>query len=356
MNTRRRIRRAVQFALTAWLVLSVVAPTQVRATPDTTIPDDGSEEPGPGGTDPTDQSSGGSFAVQPSGPNGPGGRDYFVYTLDPGDVFGDTVGISNLGTEPVTYALYATDAFNTSDSASFALLREEETPTDVGSWIELGVSQVTVDPGTRVDVPFKIEVPRDASPGDHAGAIVAQEIPDSTADDDGVTVDVRLRIGARVYVRVSGTLNPSLTIEELRLDYDTPLNPFGTAPATVDYVVRNTGNTRLQADSTVEVEGLFGLGGAEAAPRRLPELLPGSSIQISETIDDVRPLIRLTATVRLEAPLDGVDVEGSTSTLAIPWILVIALVLLIALLVRYLIRRSGERSDPRSQPDRTVAT
>jgi uncharacterized membrane protein len=340
VNIRRNIRKVLSTTLLAALV--AVPPFTATAAPDDSTPDDERPVEAPTET-PTETSSDGSFAVQPSGPDGPGGRDYFIYTLDPGQLFGDTVGISNLGSEPVTYALYATDAFNTRETADFALLREEEPPTDVGSWIDLGVSQVTVDPGTRVDVPFSIEVPDDATPGDHAGAIVAQAIPDASADEDGVAVEVRLRIGARVYVRVSGTLAPSLTVEQFRMGYDAPLNPLGTAPVTVDYTVTNTGNTRITADATLVIEGVLGLEAGEAAPRRLPELLPGSSIQISETVGDVRPLVRLTADLRLEAPLDGVEVERSVSTWAIPWIVVIVVVALMGLLVWRVIQRFRQR-------------
>jgi uncharacterized membrane protein len=340
--------------VTALVAVAVPFSSAIAAPGDSTPDDAGPGEAAPGGGETATDPSDGSFAVQPSGPGGPGGRDYFIYTLDPGQGFGDTVGISNLGSEPVTYALYATDAFNASETADFALLREEENPTDVGSWIDLGVSQVTVDPGTRVDVPSKLEVPDDATPGDHAGAIVAQEIPDGRSDSDGVTVDVRLRIGARVYVRVGGTLSPSLTIEQLRVGYGAPLNPQGTAPVIVDYTVTNTGNTRIAADATVKVEGVLGITAGEAPPRRLPELLPGSSIQISETIQDVRPLIRLTASLRLEAPLDGVDLERSVSVWAIPWVVLIVVVALLMFAVWALLRRFRRRDDSDEKAEEEV--
>jgi hypothetical protein len=263
--------------------------------------------------------------VQPSSQDGPGGRDYFVYTLRPGQVFGDIVGISNLSDETLTFAVYPTDAYNTPD-AGFALLREEERPVDVGTWVELGATQYTLDPGERVDIPFSLTVPADATPGDHAGAIVAQVVPEAGADqpDQGIGFDVRLRIGARIYVRVDGPLSPSLTIERFGVEYVTPLNPLGTNSVRVTYVVANTGNTRLQPTASLEIAGLFGLGSTQAPLREIPELLPGSSLEIAEIIRDVRPLGRLTATLRLQAPLDGVDVERSVSTWTIPWLLVVA--------------------------------
>ena len=211
-------------------------------------------------TDPTTQNADdtGSFAVQPSGPNGPGGRDYFVYTLKTGEVFGDVVGISNLSSETKSYAIYATDALNTSDGG-FTLLKEGEKPKDVGNWVEIGATQYTLDPGQRADIPFKITVPADATPGDHVGAIVAQEIPDTVDPiDSGIGVDLRVRIGARIYLRVDGPVTPSLSVGSFTIDYDTPASPFAEAPAKITYVVTNTGNVRLAPTAKLKISGLFG--------------------------------------------------------------------------------------------------
>src|SRR5688500_11708828 len=143
----------------------------------------------------------GGFAVQPSGPDGPGSRDWFTYTLDPGEVFGDVVAVSNLGDEPKTFHIYATDAASVADVGGFTAIRDDEKAVDVGTWIELGVEEYTVDPGKRVDVPFRVTVPEDAEPGDHAGAILAIDTADLDPDDeDGISLDVVQRLGARVYV------------------------------------------------------------------------------------------------------------------------------------------------------------
>src|SRR5688572_28899613 len=73
-----------------------------------------------------------SFSVQPSGPDGPGHRDWFNYTLDPGAVFGDVVAVSNLSEDPIHFYVYPTDAVSVADSAGFAALKDTDTPVDVG--------------------------------------------------------------------------------------------------------------------------------------------------------------------------------------------------------------------------------
>jgi hypothetical protein len=351
VNKRRTTPKVLRAALTATLLVVALGP----AAGATTVPPDDpppsgdpadDEGDGEGADDGVDAPQPASFAVQPSGPNGPGGRDYFIYTLKTGQLFGDIVSISNLSDERATFVIYATDALNTRDGG-FALLREEETPTDVGTWIRLGATQYTVDPGSRVDIPFSLEVPDDATPGDHAGAIVAQQIPEQGAEGDGTRLDVRVRIGARVYVRVDGILSPSLTIEDFSIDYDTPANPFGTNLARVQYTVRNTGNIRLSTVAELEIEGLFGMGRKELPERQIPELLPGSSLQIAETVRDVRPLVRQTTRLEITAIAEDVDVERSIGRWTIPWLAVVIPLVLIGAYVGYRVWRKRQEQNAR---------
>lgn len=294
--------------------------------------------------DETSTDSPGSFAVQPSSDNGPGGRDFFIYTLKVGELYGDTVAISNLGTEPATFVIYATDAVNTSDG-SFSLLREEEEPTDVGTWVELGATQWTVEPGTFVNIPFSIAVPDDAAAGDHVGAIVAQKIDDPDNPDDGIGLDVRVRVGARIYVRVDGPVNPSLAIDRFDVIYDAPPTPFGTSNAKIVYTLTNTGDIRLAPIANLELSGVFGLGSSTLPERQIPELLPGGSIEIAETVLDVRPWMRLTADLEVTAEEGAVLVQSSITQWAVPWLTVIILgVVVLALVVWRIVARRRKRA------------
>lgn len=295
---------------------------------------------------PPTSAQGVEFAVQPSSPDGPGGRDYFVYTLSPGQTFGDTVAVSNFSDQPVTFLLYPTDAFNTEGEAAFALLREEEEPTDVGTWIELAADQYTIEPQSTANIPFSITVPPDASPGDHAGAIVAQPVPTPGQPTEGFSFEVRQRIGARVYARVDGPIDPSLRIDQLSFDYERPVNPLTGGDALVSYQVSNTGNVRLSSTSVLKITGPFGITVKELPARELPELLPGSDVIVTETINDLPQLGRLTAEVEVTARVEDEQTKASTSVWAIPWLLLLALVLIAGLVVAWLRRRRSASTPP----------
>lgn len=266
------------------------------------------------------------WAVEPSTATGPTGRVAFVHDVQPGQIVDEVLGISNLAEEPQTFRVYGSDAFSTPDG-SFALLRGDQASKDVGSWVGFGADTYTVPGNSRLDLPFKIRVPANATPGDHVGGAVAAVL-DEGEPEDGQRVDIDRRVAARIYLRVSGPLDPEVTIERVSLDYDAPLNAISGAPARVTYRIRNSGNTRITGTVRVGVTGWLGIG-ASARPSSLPELLPGATIARTVVVDDVRPAVRLTAEVTV-VPEDGAGPTGpaperisrSASTWAIPWSLV----------------------------------
>src|SRR6187455_3768516 len=86
----------------------------------------GAQTPAPTDAAPTESTGG--WSVDPGGGDLGGSRSAFVYTLRPGQIFQDTVAVTNTTAAPKTFLIYATDAFNTPIDAGFALLLGEEEP------------------------------------------------------------------------------------------------------------------------------------------------------------------------------------------------------------------------------------
>ncbi|WP_165314275.1 WxL protein peptidoglycan domain-containing protein [Agromyces protaetiae] len=198
------------------------------------------------------------------------GRSNYAYVLDPGTSLDDAIVVSNHGDTAVDLDLYAADGF-TSDSGQLDLVTRETTSTALGTWITLDEHTVHLEPRASVEVPFHVAVPANVMPGDYAGGVVTS-LP-TPEQREGVSVDRRL--GIRVQLRVGGELEPSLTVEDVRISYDGAFSPFATGDATVTYTVRNTGNARLEGAQRVAVGGPFGLFAAEATdvsgpPARVP--------------------------------------------------------------------------------------
>ncbi|WBB67650.1 DUF916 domain-containing protein [Micromonospora sp. WMMD812] len=275
-----------------------------------------------------------TWGVAPSSAKGPNGRPAFTYKLDPGATLTDYVAVTNHSTRPLTLNLYASDA-STTTQGGFDLLAGGQQPTDVGAWVRFTRGTLTVPSASRLDVPFTLTVPRNATPGDHAGGIVAA-LAATTADAQGNQVSVDHRVGARIYLRVTGELQPTLTVEDLRVRHTGSLNPLAGGTLTATFTVRNTGNVRLTGRLTLGTTGPFGLGRRSVDAAGLPEILPGAALTTTVRMTGVPPLFRLAATATVTpAAVDGLVLDppptadtAQAAIWAVPWPQLVLLALL----------------------------
>ncbi|MFI5706633.1 WxL protein peptidoglycan domain-containing protein [Kribbella sp. NPDC051620] len=260
-------------------------------------------------------------------------RANYSYTVAAGGQVQDAFVVVNRGKAPLELAVSAGDAFTTS-SGELDLRGPDS--KDLGTWVHADRKQVRVLPGKSVQVPFKIAVPADARPGDHLGGVITSLTQN----------DVERRLAIRIRLRVSGALEPSLSVEDLKVRY------AGNGDATVAYEIHNTGNTIAAARQTASVSGPFGqLKSQSGAIADSPQLLPGESWKVSVPVKGVTPAGRLTGAVEL-LPL-VTDAAGSTATFAavqstthawtIPWVVLLLLVLVVVGAV-LLIRRRYSRA------------
>ncbi|WP_369389079.1 DUF916 domain-containing protein [Streptomyces sp. CG1] len=282
-------------------------------------------------------------------------RPYFYLSVDPGQTLTDKVAVQNKTGGPLTFRLYAADAYNTARDGGFAVRTVQERMLGVGAWARLAQSRVTVPGHTTVTVPFTLRVPQGAEPGDHPGAVVA--LDDRVDPGSGtLALGVQRAVGARVYLRVGGPTLPALSVGQLHISHHQPLVPgFGASTATVSYTLHNTGNVTLDPKVELKVRGLFGRTLLDRRLTRVPsELLPGQRVRLTETWRGAPQLDR--GDVTLTASASGTRQSASTAFLALPW-LVVALVCVVgvaagALLVRA--RRGRVRRSARARPSPRV--
>lgn len=267
------------------------------------------------------------------------GRSRFSYEIGPGQQLADSYVVRNTGTTPQTMKVFATDAYNT-DDGSYGLLDTDATAADSGSWISFADGakslDIPLDPGASQIVPFTLDVPADARPGDHAAGIVISV----TSPQGQILVD--RRVATRLYVRVPGDVQPALTISSIAADYHGDVNPFDGQTA-ITFTVKNTGNVALGAHLVAGVDTYFGIGAGGQARDELSEMLPGSTRTITMTVDGtpqlgyLSPYIRLQPTVDPEAMNPGplAQVDRETVTFAVPWLLLV-LILIAAGVVLFL--------------------
>ncbi len=129
---------------------------------------------------------------------------WFVYNLAPGESVEDELLVDNSTDQTVIVKLYPADSTPSTDGG-FALDQEVESRDDVGAWVTLSQTGLTLGPRESVVVPFTLSVPDDPSldVGEHAGGILIQPVVENV-DQGGI--QLQLRTGVRIYVTLPGAV------------------------------------------------------------------------------------------------------------------------------------------------------
>ncbi len=253
-------------------------------------------------------------------------RPYFYLSADPGTTVEDKVTVANKTGKPLSFRLYAADAYNTVRDGGFAVRTLEEKQRGVGAWARPAKSRVTVPPHKSVTVPFTLRVPEGAEPGDHVGALVALD-ERIDAGDGSLALGVQRAVGARIYLRVNGPAVSAITVERVRISHHQPLVPgLGDSTATISYTLHNTGNVTLDPRVEVRAQGLFGRTLLARDLTGIPsELLPGQRVRLTEPWRDAPQLDW--GDVTLTASAKDTRESASVSFFALPWLMAVVVVM-----------------------------
>jgi hypothetical protein len=263
-------------------------------------------------------------------------RSNYSWLMKGGEKREDVVRVRNYSTRDMKLGLYASDAFN-SENGAIDLLATGEKPKDIGNWIKLPMSTLTLKGGDFADIPFAVEVPKGAESGDHVGGIVTSYLGEGNAAGDGSRVTLDRRLGTRVQIRVDGPLNPSLAVTKLKTAYDGPTNPVGGGKLHATWTVKNEGNVRMAATQAIKAKGAIGFPSKSKKLADLPELLPGNTLTLSADLTGVYPAVRTSTEVTLtpkatrEGDTFGPEVKPASAKAAdwtFPWATLLLLLFL----------------------------
>ncbi|MCX3063402.1 COG1470 family protein [Streptomyces beihaiensis] len=259
------------------------------------------------------------WTIAPSaGPAAGDGRPCVYAEGAPGTVLEDTVTVTNPTREPLDVTLRGADADKAGEGGKGGQSGEvgaggkggqsgeaekddkAETAEDTSAWITFADRTVRVPARTRADIPFTVSVPRDATPGDHPGAVVAR------ADGRESAVAVRLR--------VSGPTLSALTVEHVHV-----VRGGGAGGGTsIAYEVVNRGNTTLHPRLTVKADGVLGTV-LDKRPRALPvDVPPGRRVRLTEPWPHAPALDAVDVKVTVTAGGGAAD-SATVDARFVPW-------------------------------------
>ncbi len=154
------------------------------------------------------------FTLKPIVSDAEPSASQFAFVLDgqSGQTLTRTLRITNGGMTPGDVHLFPVDA-TTAQTSGTVYLAEPDPRNDVGAWIKLDTSDITMVPGESKDVTLTITIPASARPGQHLGGVVAADsaVAVNTAAG-GATLNVKTRTVTSVQVNVPGQTVEKMTV------------------------------------------------------------------------------------------------------------------------------------------------
>lgn len=170
--------------------------------------------------------------------------------LDAGGTMSGKITIINDGTSDYSFLVYARPYSVTGEQydPNYTVVNEK---TQAYQWVEFTQTKFKLAAGQKVDVPYSVNVPKNAAGGGHYAVLFAETQPEDVGE--GSSVMRKKRVGSLLYMTVNGRLSLAGSVES----WDA--RTWQTSrPLTSTLRLKNNGNTHFQADIQVNYTDLLG--------------------------------------------------------------------------------------------------
>ena len=190
-----------------------------------------------------------NFALQPVyyDPSQPLTKSYFIFDSKPGVVLKSQVRVTNTGAAKGSVGLYPVDA-TTGQTSGAVYLNQNDPRKDVGVWLTLGKSQLTLNAGQSQIVPFQVTIPGTVRPGQHLGGIVAENLVETSSSQKNSAIQIKVKTLTIIAVQVNlpGTLVEQLTATGIQAGGDSGYQQLLVG-------LNNTGDDMIKPYGTLQI-------------------------------------------------------------------------------------------------------
>jgi hypothetical protein len=265
-------------------------------------------------------------------------------SLKPGDTYDGEFTVSNIGSEPFDFHVYASPFSVVGESYEHDYLSEKNY-NQIARWVTFDTTDYSLAVGASQTIPYHISVPADVLGGSqHAILFAESKASDASSSDPSATgggVKAISRVGTRLSASIAGETSQGVQITEysfpsLYVAFDGP-NISATSK------IKNTGTTDLDAQYQYEIKPFFGdtpLFGDVETVLIYPDSEFRHAFNWTET-----PLLGLFS-VTYSVTARDISMSESRVILVIPAWLVIIFILLLTSLVILIILKVKKRRHP----------
>lgn len=170
-------------------------------------------------------------------------------TVNPGGSVTETFNIGNIGTVPTALTLQVKD-WRQANANDLEILEPGTNPYSSAPWVQVTPQQGVLQPNQLQVARLRVQVPKNAQPGDWTAYIVANERPILPPAAPGESrISTGFSSGVVLYVRIA-PLQPAFDISSMKLiTQKSNVNPQETLnQSMIEVTLNNTqGNTRVRA-------------------------------------------------------------------------------------------------------------
>lgn len=223
----------------------------------------------------------------------PGGVQYFVENVHPGQTLRDEVTVANPSPAPAQLYVNPVDGLTSTNTG--AVYGNRDAPLrDAGAWVSVRAATLTVAADTRESVPFTVHVPAAALSGDHLAGLAFENVTAATHHSGALTVRTVSRSVIGILIHVSGAASKQIHLTAARLTF---LPGIGSADLQIG--MASTGGLLVKPLLHVDMTGPHGY--SRQLSHQLDTILPGDAIQFPQPWPDALPTGRYRAAITLTA-------------------------------------------------------
>jgi len=185
-----------------------------------------------------------------------GNQSWFRYYESPGNTIKDSLILRNLGNQPITIKIYASDA-TANQAGSFSLKMFGDEQKGLGKWTKVSKSEITLSPDQTEEVPFQIDIPTDLTPGQYFGGIVNEEVTGGPCGPNqevsGVcqgSIQIKTRSGNRIYLTIPGEVKQDIKLTNFNWKQAGKVIHF-------NFTFVNNGNVAFEPKAIISLYNIF---------------------------------------------------------------------------------------------------
>lgn len=172
------------------------------------------------------------------------------YYADPGDTIQDVVKVLNEQDTELLVNLAIDNVTAGEGEQGYPEFVGEDHPSGITQWMTVDTGRHTVKPRGQYAFPLLIEIPEDAEPGGHYGAVCIGEVV--SEDFEGVT-GVTGEVCTLILIYVSGDVETEAEILEFSAD-----DFLTSLPAEFTTRIQNNGTVHIKPQGNILIKNAFG--------------------------------------------------------------------------------------------------